>query len=92
MPESAKAKRRAGDGLVCPVVDWSPHALRRTARTLLSAIDCPEDVAEAIIGHKPAVMVASYNLHSYDAQKRLWLGRLAQLVDELGGKPAALPV
>lgn len=92
MPESAKAKRRAGDGLVCPVVDWSPHALRRTARTLLSAIDCPEDVAEAIIGHKPAVMVASYNLHSYDAQKRLWLGRLALLVDELGGKPAALPV
>lgn len=91
MPESAKAKRRAGEGLVCPVVDWSPHVLRRTARTLLSAIDCPEDVGEAIIGHKPAVMIASYNLHSYDAQKRLWLGRLAQLVDELGGRHEARP-
>ena len=91
MPESAKAKRRAGEGLVCPVVDWSPHVLRRTARTLLSAIDCPEDVGEAIIGHKPAVMVASYNLHSYDAQKRLWLLRLALLVDDLGGRQGGAP-
>ena len=91
MPESAKARRRAGAGLVCPVVDWSPHALRRTARTLLSALDCPEDVGEAIIGHKPGVMVASYNLHSFDAQKRLWLARLGQLVDSLGGQPATAP-
>lgn len=88
MPESAKAKRRAGDGLICPVVDWSPHALRRTARTLLSAIDCPEDVGEAIIGHKPGVMVASYNLHTFDAQKQVWVKRLYQTVRKLEGLPA----
>lgn len=92
MPDSAKAKRRLGTGgLVCPVQGWSPHALRRTARTLLSSIDCPEDVGEAIMGHKPDVMVASYNLHTYDRQKVVWLGKLAKVVDGLGGvvKPAA---
>lgn len=86
MPGSEKVKRRASEGLICPVIDWSPHALRRTARTLLSAIDCPEDVGESIIGHKQAVMVASYNLHTYDEQKLVWVARLAELVDELGGR------
>lgn len=85
MPDSAKAKRRAGDGLVCPVVGWSPHDLRRTARTLLGAIDCPEEVGEAIIGHKQRVMVASYNLHTYDAQKRLWVERLHQALRKIEG-------
>lgn len=88
MPDSAKAKRRAGEGLVCPVVGWSPHDLRRTARTLLGAIDCPEEVGEAIIGHKQRVMVASYNLHTYDAQKRLWVERLHQAVRKLEGLQA----
>lgn len=87
MPGSEKVKRRTSEGLICPVTDWSPHALRRTARTLLSAIDCPEDVGEAILGHKQAVMVASYNLHTYDEQKLVWLPRLAELVDGLGGRP-----
>lgn len=83
MPNSAKVKRRASVGLICPVANWSAHDLRRTARTLLSSISVPEDVGEAIIGHKPATMVASYNLHTYDEQKRDWVARLARLLGTL---------
>lgn len=85
MPYSAKVRTRSSEGLICPVSEWTPHALRRTVRTLLSSMDCPEEVGEAFIGHKPDVMIASYNLHTYDKQKRLWGKKLAALVDSLGG-------
>lgn len=75
-PYSAKVKRRQGEGLVLPVTNWSPHDLRRTSRTALTSIGCPTDVAEAIIGHMPAVLIATYNVHTYDAERVLWLGKL----------------
>ena len=34
-----------------PVTRWAPHDLRRTGRTMLAALGCPADVAEAIMGH-----------------------------------------
>lgn len=83
MPYSAKAKRRAGEGVVCPVTQWSAHDLRRTARTLLGYLECPDDVGEAIIGHKPPILSATYNLHTFDAQKRAWLQKLATLLGDL---------
>jgi integrase len=86
-PNLSYKKRRQPEAL-CPVVNWSPHDLRRTARTLLGGLDCPEEVSEAIIGHKPREIVSTYNLHSYDRQKRVWLPRLAeklrQLMDQAG--------
>lgn len=89
MPDNAKARRRQGVGLICPVVGWTAHDLRRTARTLLGLLDCPNEVGEAVIGHKPADLVGTYNLHTYDRQKRLWLTRLAARLDELyAGLPA----
>lgn len=39
-PYSAKAAAREGEGLVLPVTNWTPHDLRRTARTLLASIGC----------------------------------------------------
>ena len=62
-PYSAKVARRAGDGLIIPVAGWTPHDLRRSARTMLAAMECPEEVAEAILGHMPAEIVAAYNAH-----------------------------
>ncbi|PKO51457.1 MAG: alpha/beta hydrolase, partial [Betaproteobacteria bacterium HGW-Betaproteobacteria-21] len=32
-----------------PVTHWSPHDLRRSARTLLTAMGCPSEVAEAVL-------------------------------------------
>ena len=70
-PYSAKAAAREGEGLVLPVTKWTPHDLRRTARTLLASIGCPNEIAEAILGHMPADIVGTYNLHSYDSERRL---------------------
>lgn len=76
-PYSEKAARRQGVGLVLPVTGWTPHNLRRTSRTLLASIGCPSEIAEEIMGHMPAEMLATYNSHSYDAEKRHWLVKLA---------------
>jgi integrase len=81
-PNVSYKARRQPDA-ICPVVKWSPHDLRRTARTLLGSMDCPDEVGEAIIGHKPREMVGTYNLHTYDRQKRLWVARLAEKLGHL---------
>ncbi|AVR89062.1 tyrosine-type recombinase/integrase [Thauera aromatica] len=59
-----------------PVTHWAPHDLRRTARTLLASIGCPNEVGEAVIGHMQPGIVGTYNLHSYDDQRVEWLRRL----------------
>ena len=82
-PYSKKSEKRQGDGLVLPITGWSPHNLRRTGRTLLSALGCPQEVAEAIVGHMPAQIVGVYNAYSYDAERRLWLSRLDKHLEAL---------
>jgi integrase len=59
-----------------PVTHWSPHDLRRTARTLLASLKCPRDVAESIIGHLLPGVEGIYNQYKYDHEKREWLTRL----------------
>jgi integrase len=59
-----------------PVADWAPHDLRRTGRTLLASLGCPNEVAEAILGHLPAGVQKVYNRHDYDAERRRWLSHL----------------
>lgn len=82
-PYSAKAAAREGEGLVLPVTNWTPHDLRRTARTLLASIGCPNEIAEEIMGHMPADIVGTYNRHSYDAERRHWLTLLSQRLGSL---------
>ena len=73
-----------------PVVGWAPHDLRRTGRTLLAAMGCPADVAEAILGHMLPGIQGTYNLHTYDAERRLWLTRLSERLESLASRvPAA---
>ena len=55
------------------VTHWSPHDLRRTGRTMLSQLECPTDVAEAILGHVQPGIQGDYNLYRYDKQRRQWL-------------------
>jgi len=87
-PYSPKVtQRQSTGGLVLPVTHWSPHDLRRTSRTLLAGLGCPNEVAEAIMGHVPEVIVGVYNTYSYDAERVLWLKRLS---DHLAGL-ACLP-
>lgn len=73
-----------------PVVGWAPHDLRRTARTQLAALGCPDDVAEAILGHKVQGVAGVYNRHRYDAERREWLDRLAVRLEQIAGPAPAL--
>ena len=59
------------------MVDWAPHDLRRTVRTHLAAMGCPDEIGEAVLGHIQPGVAGVYNRHAYDAERRVWLTRLA---------------
>jgi integrase len=82
-PYSAKAVRRQGEGLVLPVTGWTPHNLRRSSRTLLASMGCPQEIGEAILGHLPTKIVGTYNAYTYDKERRLWLGKLSKQLESL---------
>jgi len=66
-----------------PVEGWSPHDLRRTSRTMLAALGCPDPVAEAILGHMQPGIKGTYNLQAYDKERRHWLTMLAEKLESL---------
>jgi integrase len=74
-PESSRGR--------LPVTHWAPHDLRRTARTLLAALGCPDEVGESILGHMLPGVLGVYNQHSYDAERVLWLKRLSDHLEHL---------
>ena len=49
---------------------FTPHDLRRTLRTRLAEIGVSDVVAERILGHKLQGVLAVYNRHHYDIEKR----------------------
>ena len=65
------------------VLHWAPHDLRRSCRTLLAKMGCPDEVGEILIGHLPPAMVGTYNLHTYDRERREWLFRLNAKLETL---------
>ena len=58
------------------VTHWAPHDLRRTVRTALAAIGCPDQVAESVLGHMQPGIKGIYNVHQYDRERREWLKRI----------------
>ena len=76
---------------------WTPHDLRRTARTGLAAEGVSDTVAEAVIGHTRKGIVAVYDRHRYEREKRdaleVWERRLLRIVgdNQTGVGHAALP-
>jgi integrase len=66
-----------------PVTHWSAHDLRRTVRTMLAAMGCPHEIAESIIGHVQPGVAGVYNRHHYDPERRDWLTRLSQRLEEI---------
>jgi integrase len=66
-----------------PVTHWAPHDLRRSARTLLASMGCPDAVAEAVLGHMQPGIVGVYNLNQYDEERAEWLRRLSDRLEEL---------
>ena len=65
---------------------WTPHDLRRTARTLMARIGIREEEAEAVLNHAKQGVVKIYNLHQYDNEKRLALIKLEKEILKIIGK------
>jgi len=65
------------------VTHWSPHDLRRTARTMIAGLGCPHEIGEALLGHVLPGVGGVYNLHQYDAERREWLRRWSERLDVL---------
>ena len=45
---------------------------------MLAAMGCPAEVGEAILGHVQAGVQGVYDRHGYNAERRVWLTRLAE--------------
>ena len=67
----------------CPVDDWTPHDLRRTAATLLADLGCPFEGVEAILAHRLPGVSGTYNRGTYADQKVEWLGKLNAHIDAI---------
>ena len=62
---------------------WTPHDLRRTARTEMSALEIPERHAEAVLNHKQTGVKKVYDRHKYDKQKESALKKWADQLKKL---------
>lgn len=67
---------------------WTPHDLRRTAATNMSALGHSDEVIDAVLNHVKKGVIAIYNRHRYDREKQIaleaWERKLASIVT---GKP-----
>jgi integrase len=63
-----------------PLPEWRLHDLRRTARSLMSRAGVSSDIAEMVLGHKLNGVRGVYDRHSYAAEKRDALEKLAGLL------------
>ena len=63
---------------------FTPHDLRRTLRTRLAELGIDDVIAERILGHKLQGIMAIYNRHGYDNEKRhaleKWENKLKQII------------
>lgn len=73
-----------GARAVQPWGRWTPHDLRRTMRTGLSACRVRPDIAEMTIGHVKGGIIAVYDHHSFDSERQAaweaWDARLSRIV------------
>ncbi|KFF64457.1 tyrosine-type recombinase/integrase [Pectobacterium brasiliense] len=71
------------NGQMLDIPHWTPHDLRRTVRTGLSRLQCPNEVAEAVLGHTRGGVEGIYNLYKYDAECKTWLQKWADYLSFL---------
>ncbi len=64
---------------------FTPHDLRRTLRTRLAELGEPDVIAERVLGHRLQGVLAVYNRHTYDAEKRQALERWERRLREILG-------
>ncbi len=68
---------------------WSPHDLRRTARTNLARVGVSDEVGEEVMNHIKPGVVGVYNKYRYDEEKKTALQKWEVLLLEiLAAKPS----
>ena len=80
-----RAARTAREKLAMP--DWTPHDLRRTARTGFARLGVPDAVGERILNHAAGDrMTAIYNRHGYLVEMREALDKWAARIEMLAAE------
>lgn len=63
---------------------YTPHDIRRTVRSKMAAIGVSDVIAERVMAHKLQGIMAVYNQHNYDVEKKLaleqWEQKLLQII------------
>jgi integrase len=64
---------------------WTPHDLRRTARTMLAGVGVPEEIAERCIGHYAfgKKIKRIYDRHKYENEMRAAMNKLGARLEEI---------
>lgn len=62
---------------------WTPHDLRRTARTGMAALKVPERHAEAVLNHSLEGVKRIYDRHHYDKEKKAALSKWSKYLEKL---------
>jgi integrase len=68
---------------VKPLLNWTLHDLRRTAKTLMARAGVRPDISERVLGHVIAGVEGTYDRHSYADEKRDALERLAVMIEHI---------
>jgi integrase len=71
------------DGQLRPIVGWTIHDLRRTARSLMARAGVRPDVAERVLGHAIVGVAAIYDRHHYEEEKAEAIAKLAALIERI---------
>ena len=67
---------------------WSPHDLRRTARTNMARVGVSDEVGEEVMNHIKPGVVGVYNKYRYDEEKKIALQKWETLLLKiLNSKP-----
>jgi len=62
---------------------WTTHALRKTARTLLSRVGIDKSIAEKCLGHVEGGIAGVYNHHEAKPEKRTAFEALAREIERI---------
>lgn len=80
----SRTLRRHWEHLAVSDDRYTPHDLRRTVRTRLAEAGVRDVIAERILAHRLQGVMAVYNQHSYDNEKRqalsLWEQKLTKIL------------
>lgn len=63
--------------------EWTPHDLRRSAKTGMSRINIPKDWSKKVLNHKDEKVDGIYDLHDFDPQKESALIRWAEHLESI---------